>query len=146
MHQLLKGMKKSRGDLETSNRLEELPFPPAHSIGTELQVSGKCTLPIQLHRKCPHELLVPMTNIYVAYYLKEKIPVQKNFTLEFSREGYYLWHKICSWPVLLYRYGGNTKDRVKGAVSLKKLCTFLGNLTFLVCRLLSTVWQKDSTP
>lgn len=52
-------MIKSRGNLETSNSLEELPFPVAHSMGTELQGSGKCTVPIQPHRKCAQELLLP---------------------------------------------------------------------------------------
>ena len=121
MHQLLKGMKKSRGNLDTSNRLEKLQFPAAHSMGTELQGSGRCTVPIQPHRKRPHELLVPMTNTDAIYYLKEKILVQTSFTVELGGKRYYLRYKICSWSVLLYRYGGNSKDRMQGAVSVRKL-------------------------
>lgn len=83
MHQLPRGMKQSRGNLE------ELPFPAAHPVGTELQGSGRRTVPTQLHRKCPDEPLVPMTNIVAIYYPEEKILLQMNFTPGFSSKMYY---------------------------------------------------------
>lgn len=130
------GCEKGRGNLESSNRLEELPFPAAHSMGTGLQGSGSCTVPIKPHRKCPHELLVPVMNTDARYYLEEKILLQIDFTVEIINKSYYLSYKTFSCPVLLYPCGVNMKDTVKGAVSVKKLYIFIGKLAYLFCRLL----------
>lgn len=105
-------------------------------MGTGLQGSGSCTVPIKPHRKYPHELIVPTMDTDARYYLEEKILLQTGFTVEIINKSYYLSYKIFSCSVLLYPCGVNMKDRVKGAVSVKKLCTFLGKLAYLFCRLL----------
>lgn len=91
-----------------------------------------CTHPAT-EKNVLNELLIPMTNTDVIYYLEEKILVQMNFAVEFSgKERHYLQYKICFWQALLYSYKDNGKDKVKDAflVNPPAIC-FIGY--FLQC-------------